>query len=108
MRSNLHHFGMSQHDTVLLWFPVFCILYGSFRVHEIFPHKKTEYDPCQTLLMKDVVLKFVRFNDAPVEVLMITTKSPKEAKGSSPNLVQYLLINSWYVFGAMERIGQFH
>ena len=62
MHSHLRRLCMCQYDTVLLWFPMFCILCGSFRVHEIFPHRKSEYDPGQTLLRKDVVLKSVVVN----------------------------------------------
>ena len=66
MRSNLHGFGMSQHDTVLLWFSMLCMFYGSFRVHEIVPRKKSEYDPSRTQLRKDLVLRPVYVSGAPV------------------------------------------
>ena len=52
-------------------------------MHEVFPKKKSEYDPKRTLLRKDISLKEVYVNGSPVEVLMINIKGPKEAQGSS-------------------------
>ena len=72
-----------QHDTVLLWFVMLAMFYGSLRLHEIFPKKKTEYDPSTTLLRKDIRLKTIYVEGSPVEVIMMDLKSPKEAKGSS-------------------------
>ena len=83
MRHNLRKLGMRQQDTVLLWFAMLAMFYGSLRLHEIFPKKKTEYDPSTTLLRKDIRLKTVYVEGSPVEVLMMDLKSPKEAKGSS-------------------------
>ena len=48
-----------------------------------FSHKKSEYDPRHTLLRNDIELKEVVVDGSPVEVLMISIKSPKEAQGSS-------------------------
>ena len=59
------------------------MFYGSFRVHEVFPKKKTEYDPARTLLRSDIVLETLCVYGAPVEVLMINIKGPKEAHGVS-------------------------
>ena len=83
IRSNLRKLGLCHHDTVLLWFSILCMFYGSLRVHEVFPTKKSEYDPNHTLLRKNLTLQKVHVNGTSVEVLMITIKSPKEANGSS-------------------------
>ena len=83
IRYNLRKQGFCQHDTVLLWFSMLCMFYGSLRVHEVFPTKKSEYDPKRTLLRKDLTLKKVYVDGAPVKVLMINIKRPKEAQGSS-------------------------
>ena len=83
MRQNLRKMGFCKHDTVLLWFALLCMFYGSLRLHEVFPHKKSEYDPRHTLLRNDIELKEVIVEGSPVEVLMISIKSPKEAQGSS-------------------------
>ena len=80
MRYNLCSLGMCQYATVLLWFSILCMFYGSFRVHEVFPKKKSGYHPDRTLLRKDT-LRTVYISGAPVEVLMINIKSPKEAHG---------------------------
>ena len=48
IRSNLMKMGLCHHDRVLLWFSMLCMFYGSLRVHEVFPTKKSEYDPKQT------------------------------------------------------------
>ena len=82
IRSNLMKMGLSHHDRVLLWFSMLCMFYGSLRVHEVFPTKKSEYDPKRTLLRKDIKLKRVHVNGTPVEVLILDIKSPKEANGS--------------------------
>ena len=60
-----------------------CMFYGSFGVHEVFPKKKSDYDPDTTLLRKDIKLRTVYINGAPVEVLMINIKGSKEAHGNS-------------------------
>ena len=83
MRYNLRRLGMCQYDTVLLWFSMLCMFYGSFRVHEVFPKKKSEYDPDSTLLRKDITLRTVYISGAPVEVLIINSKGPKETQGNS-------------------------
>ena len=83
IRSNLMKTGLSHHDRVLLWFSMLCMFYGSLRVHEVFPTKKSEYDPKQTLLRNDIKLKKVYVNGTPVEVLILNIKRPKEANGSS-------------------------
>ena len=83
MRYNLRRLGMCQYDKVLLWFSMLCMFYGSFRVHEVFPRKKSEYDPDSTLLRKDITLRTVYISGAPVEVLTINIKGPKEAQGNS-------------------------
>ena len=83
MRYNLCRLGMCQYDTVLLWFSMLCMFYGSFRVHEVFPRKKSEYDPDSTLLRKDITLQTVYISGALVEVLMTNIKGPKEAQGNS-------------------------
>ena len=83
IRSNLMRMGLSHHDRVLLWFSLLCMFYGSLRVHEVFPTKKSEYDPKRTLLRQDIKLKRVHVNGTPVEVLILDIKSPKEANGSS-------------------------
>ena len=72
MRYNLRKQGFCHHDTVLLWFAMLCMFYGSLRVHEVFPHKKSEYNPRHTLLRKDIALKEVFVDGCQVEVLMIT------------------------------------
>ena len=59
MRQNLRKLGLCQHDTVLLWFAMLAMFYGSLRLHEIFPKKKSEYDPSTTLLRKNIRLKTV-------------------------------------------------
>ena len=41
IRYNLRKQGFCQHDTVLLWFSMPCMFYGSLRVHEVFPTKST-------------------------------------------------------------------
>ena len=58
------------------------MFYGSFRLHEVFPIKKTEYDPATTLLRKDIKLQTVYIEGSPVEVILINLKSPKESRGS--------------------------
>ena len=68
---------------MLLWFSMLCMFYGSLRVHEVIPKKKSECDPKRTLLRKDVSLKKVYVDGSPVEVLMITIKGPKVAQVSS-------------------------
>ena len=83
MRTNLRTMGLCKHDRVLLWFALLCMFYGSLRLHEVFPHKKSEYDIKHTLLRNDIEIKQVMVDGSPVEVLMISIKSPKEAKGSS-------------------------
>ena len=83
MRYNLCRLGMCQHDTVLLWFAMSAMFYGSLRLHEIFPKKKTEYDPSTTLLRKDIKLKTVYIEGSPVEVILIDLKIPRDARGSS-------------------------
>ena len=83
IRSNLMKMGLSHHDRVLLWFSMLCMFYGSLRVHEVFPTKKSEYDPKRTLLRRDIKLKRVHVNGTPVEVLILDIKCPKEASGSS-------------------------
>ena len=62
IRSNLMKLGLCHHDKVLLWFSMLCMFYGSLRVHEVFPTKKSEYDPTQTLLRKDIKLRKVHVN----------------------------------------------
>ena len=59
------------------------MFYGSLRVHEVFPKKKSEYGPDRTLLSKNKSLHSVHINGYPVEVLMINIKGPKEALGNS-------------------------
>ena len=66
--------GMCQHDTVLLWFAMLAMFYGSFRLHEVFPKKKTEYDPSTTLMRKDIKLQTVYIKGSPVEVILIDLK----------------------------------
>ena len=83
MRYNLCRLGMCQHDTVLLWFAMLAMFYGSLRLHEIFPKNKTEYDPSTTLLRKDIKLQTVYIESSPGEVILIDLKSPKKASGSS-------------------------
>ena len=83
IRCKLRKQGFCQHDTVLLWFSMLCMFYGSLGVHEVFPTKKSEHDPKCTLLRKDLTIKKVYVDGAPVEVLMINIKSPKEDQGSS-------------------------
>ena len=83
MRYNLRRLGMCQHDTVLLWFAMLAMFYGSFRLHEVFPEKNTEYDPTSTLLRRDIKLQTVYIEGSPVEVILIDLKSPKESRGSS-------------------------
>ena len=76
MRYNLRKQGFCHQDTVLLWFSMLGMFYGSLRVHEVIPKKKSECDPKRTLLRKDVSLKKVYVDGSPVEVLMITIKGP--------------------------------
>ena len=83
IRQNLRTIGLCQQDAVLLWFAMLAMFYGSLRLHEIFPKKKSEYDPSTTLLRKNVKLKIVYVEGAPVEVLLLDLKSPKESKGKS-------------------------
>ena len=59
------------------------MFYGSFRLHEVFPKKKTEYDPATTLLRKDIKLQIVYIEGCPVEVILIDLNSPKESHVSS-------------------------
>ena len=58
-------------------------VYGSLRLHEIFPKKETEHNPSTTLLRRNVKLKTVCVEGSPVEVLLLDLKSPKESKGNS-------------------------
>ena len=83
IRQNLRNIGLCQHDAVLLWFAMLAIFYGSLRLHEIFPKKKTEHNPSTTLLRRNVKLKTVCVEGSPVEVLLLDLKSPKESKGNS-------------------------
>ena len=117
MRHNLRKLGMCQHDTVLLWFAMLSMFYGSLRLHEIFPKKKPEYDPSTTLLRKDIRLKTVYVEGSPMEVIMMDLKSPKEAKGSSvrvelfANGTKFCLVKAYKKLcssGVMVRIGILH
>ena len=58
-------------------------VYGSLRLHEIFPKKETEHNPSTTLLRRNVKRKTVCVEGSPVEVLLLDLKSPKESKGNS-------------------------
>jgi len=40
MCGNLRRLRMCQYATMLLWFSMLCMFYGSLMVHEVFPKKK--------------------------------------------------------------------
>ena len=68
----------------LVWMICSINFFGCLRVHETLARSETEFDPCFTLLGKDVELKSVNCEGEEVEILQLKLKSPKEDRiGSS-------------------------
>lgn len=61
----------------LLWAVATVLFNGAFRVHELLARTERQFDPCFTLLNKDLIIKTIKINNVPAKVIQILIKSPK-------------------------------
>ena len=68
-------------DKRLVYTTMLLLFYGSLRVHEVLSEKATGYDPFSTLTWSDIRESRLKVNGNEVCLLILSIKSPKEAKG---------------------------
>jgi len=77
----------------LIWAVATVAFYGSFRIHEILAKHESFFDPCCTLLAKNVVVNKLTVGGSNKTALAITVKAPKEKAGMQKVVVDVFETN---------------
>ena len=71
----------------LIW-AVCCLnFFGGLRVHESLSVHSTNFDPVNTLLGKDLLIKSVRIGKENIKIIQLKIKSPKENRSISDKII---------------------
>ena len=83
MKQNIKGLHGTTFDKRLIYTTMLLLFYGSLRVHEVLSENATGYDPFSTLTWSDIRESRLKVNGKQVSLLILSIKSPKEAKGKT-------------------------
>ena len=83
IKANILTQKWSNYDKGLVYMTCLLLFYGSLRVHEVLGETVTGYDPWSTLTWADIRESSVYIKGRKVDLLTLSIKSPKEAKGKT-------------------------
>ena len=82
LREKIKLSRMAPGDKTVLWAVVACLYNGSLRGGEIMGEKEGSYDPANTMMGEDVVIKKARCEDGTwKKFVLMKVKNPKELRG---------------------------
>ena len=82
VKSEIKQSDEPSEDKLLIWAVATLAFNGRFRIHELLAQKISSFNPCHTLLARDVAIK-----NKEVTILQITLKSQKTDKSGSKVIV---------------------
>ncbi len=87
LKIELNKLDISKCDKRLVWAVCSLNFFGALRVHESLARNKSYFDPTNTLLGKDVVIKRINIQKDSVCVIQIRIKSPKESRAVTDKIL---------------------
>ncbi len=87
LKIELNKLDISKCDKRLVWAVCSLNFFGALRVHESLARNKSYFDPTNTLMGKDLVIKRVNIQKESVCVIQIRIKSPKESRAVTDKII---------------------
>ncbi len=80
LKIEINNLNLAISEKRLIWAVCSINFFGALRVHESLAKNKSYFDPINTLLGKDLILKKIKINKEAVWVIQMRIKSPKESR----------------------------
>ena len=87
LKACLNNWDKDDQTILLVWCVSLICFFGGFRIHEVLCKTEQSFDPCFTLLSKDIKLNKIRVQGGIVEVLQVRIKSPKEDRIGKDHII---------------------